>query len=62
MFRAVYHSDPDEETIATFYGLIQRIPDKLKELWRPQASEDDRLDEMEEKLIARSRLEDISGS
>ncbi len=57
MFRAVYHSDPDEETVATFYGLLQRIPDKVKELWRPQAGEDARLDEMTERMLARDRLE-----
>ncbi len=58
MFWAVYHHDPDDETVATFYGLLQRIPDKIKELWRPQASEDSRMNELEDRIIARSRLED----
>lgn len=60
MFRAVYSGDPNDETLATFYGMIQRIPDSIKQLWRPSPEDvDGRLEEMIRNEVAIARLENI---
>jgi hypothetical protein len=60
IYRATYNSDPDDETIATFYGMIARIPDAIKSAWRGDGTFESRSIQAEDRAIARMRLENIS--
>jgi len=60
LYRAVYHSDPDDETVATFYGMLNRIPHAIRVLWRGESTFESRADAMVDNMEKMRWLEEIS--